>query len=204
MATDATNPTTTAPATLGGVNFFINPESVSWNYTTKTSTTLTVGGKVVQVFGTYISNVIVTGSFGHFGITAQQAFLAQVEAWAAEQTGSVQNVLNGGQAIFNGPPLKFIFPVHNWTMTVYILNYNQPGSNMSVMLTNDIVNYQYELTLLVVQTNNPTSLIEATTASMIDAIQRLSATFGYFPTKYNGPVATGQFPQNTRAIGTGD
>ena len=181
---------TLSPATLGGWTFTLNPNEVAWTYATKTMVQNTVGGKVVQVFGKVMSDLVVRGSFGSGYTTLQKQFFNQVETWCEAQTGSPQGIPAGGQMVFNGPPLSFVFPAHGWNMKVYIVRFDSEVTHFSVVLTNSIVAPGYELTFCVVTTSSSTQLLTSSTATMIAALQRVSATFGYFPSRTNlsGPV----------------
>lgn len=177
--------------TLGGIPFTFDPNAVAWRYATKTKTTDTVGGKVVQVFGTVLSDMIVKGQFGSGGPVAQSAFLAQVEAWVDAQVGTPDGQ-NASQYLFNGNTIQFIFPPRGWDFPVYITNYTQSGQGFSVELDNQIINYPWELTLMIASQN--TTLQAVTDASLVGAINRISANLGWYPNIYNGPVFAGQYP----------
>ena len=174
--------------TLGGIPFTFDPTAVAWRYTTKTKTTMTVGGKVVQAFGTTISDMVVKGFFGSGGTKAQAAFLAQVEAWVDAQTGTAQGT--PGQYLFNGPPIQFVFPPRDWNFPVYITNYSQSEGGFSIELENQIINYPWELTLMIV---NSAPKSEAS-ATLIQAINKISANLGWYPNPYQGQgMVPGQY-----------
>jgi hypothetical protein len=182
-------------ATLGGVPLPLDPERVGWRATTKQSVTETVGGKVVQVFGTSISEVNIQGSYGTQGFTGEQAFLAQVKAWVAAQVGDLVAVQ--GQGIWNGSPLQFVFPFHNWILPVYIVKFWNPNpeSYSSVYADPGVVNYHWALTLYVASNNASVTAADSTLdASLIQYMSRLAQYFGWFPNQAAGPVSVGQYP----------
>lgn len=170
--------------TFNGVPFLIDPESVAFHFDLKSSQTNTVGGKVVQVWGTYLSNLSVTGSFGLGGWQAQSDFLNSMIGVVSGQLGTP----DGTGAITNGPPVRFTFPPRDWDFMVYLLDYNQPNSTLSVALDNSIVNYQWELTLFVYQDNG--ALQPITQASLLQYLQHLSAGLGWVPNQYNNVTGT--------------
>ena len=67
-----------AYGSLAGQPFLVDPESIAYHFDIKASATETAGGKVVQVFGVKVSNLLVTGSFGLGGWKAQKEFLAGI------------------------------------------------------------------------------------------------------------------------------
>ena len=177
--------------TLGGIPFTFDPTAVAWRYTTKTKTTMTVGGKVVQAYGTVLSDMVVKGVFGSGGPKAQAAFLTQVKAWVDAQVGSPDGT--AGQYMFNGPPIQFIFPPRDWSFPVYITNYSQVGGGFSIELENQIINYPWELTLMIVS-NAPQVETDAT---LVQAINKISANLGWYPNQYQGQSivnGTGLYP----------
>ena len=62
-------------AVLNGIPFRIDPSSISWPFTVKTSSNKTIGGKVLQVFGTQLGDMTVAGTFGVGGTKEQREFL---------------------------------------------------------------------------------------------------------------------------------
>jgi hypothetical protein len=186
-----------APATLGGFQFYLNPESAQWTYRTKANVEDTVTGRVIQVYGDAISNIVITGSFGSGAYAEQTRFFNQVHAWAEQNLGGPAPTLTGGEVIYNGPPIKFIFPVHGWDMTVWVIKFMEPPTTHSVNLTYQVINHRFLLELCVAQTNSST-VMQASTANMIDALQRVAAQFGYYPDEKNfsGPLGTLKFPPN--------
>jgi hypothetical protein len=180
-------------ATLGGVNLPLDPDQVGWRATTKTRSQNTVGGKVVQAYGTSVSEINIIGSYGKGGFEGEQAFLTQVSSWINQQVGTLSPQL--GQGVWNGTPLNFIFPFRNWNMSVYIVKFYNPEAGQSIFVDPRTVNYHWALTLYVASNNGTLTAADPTLdASMIQYINRLSTYFGWFPTQANGPVQPGQYP----------
>lgn len=175
-----------AVGTLGGLPFDLDPESIAYNFAVKTSEINTVGGKVVQVYGSRLSDVMVSGSFGSGGQIAQQAFLAQVTKQIQGQIGPIAP--SNGQGYQNGPPINFSFSPLNIDLTVYILDYMQTGSTSSVLLDNEIINPGWTLQLFVVNDNS--SLAQTTNTGLLGFLNHITEGLGWTPNQFNGPVLT--------------
>lgn len=164
-------------ATLGGKPFLIDPSQVQWDFAVKAAEKMTVGGKVVQVFGTKLGDMVVSGSFG-FGDRAagdeagweyQSRYLGQVQRWAA-------------QSVNNGAPLRFTFTPRGWDFHVYIKAYSG-RQGPAVGLTPTEFNPAWTLTFFIVEDN--TGVIVKATRDIY--ISRLLNGVGWKQTKYNGP-----------------
>jgi hypothetical protein len=164
---------------LNGVPFLIDPESVAYHFDIKASATNTVGGRVVQIFGTRISDLVVTGSFGLGGVEAQQTFLDGISFAMQQQEGIL-----GPSGFWNGAKsIKFSYPPRNWDFDVYVISYTQPGSDSSIVLDNEIINPQWTLDLFIVNDNG--GLVTEKDAALSSYLNRLAAGVGWTPNTYN-------------------
>jgi len=164
---------------LAGVPFDLDPESIAYHFDIKASATNTVGGRVVQVFGTKISNLLVTGSFGLGGVEAQQAFLARMISLMQGQEGS----LGPGGFWQEAQPVVFSYPPRGWNFEVFVLAYTQPGSNSSIVLDNEIINPQWTLELFIVNDNG--GLVTEQDAALSSYLNRLANGIGWTLNEYN-------------------
>lgn len=159
---------------LGGRRFRLDPTSISFSFSIKTSVTETVGGKVVQVFGTSISDLVVAGSFGVGGWREQADFLEQTKRWADTQ------ISNPGAT-----PMRFAYPPRGWDFLVYLKDFTQTGSGDSVEASNLVPSPGWTLTLYVVEDNGGLRSVKDT--ATLAYIERLSQGIGWQQTKFNGP-----------------
>lgn len=158
-------------ATLDGTPFRIDPYSVSWTYTVKTSDRKTIGGKVVQVYGTNLGDMSVQGSFGVGGWEEQAEFLARMKevgdrsvAWPAK------------------PPLRFLYPTQGWDFLVWLKQFSQPGAQASVDLDVETFAPAWSLTFQIAADNSGLKHVAQ------DAfISRISAGLGWSE-KHHGPM----------------
>jgi len=199
-----------AHATLGFpggpfIAFRVDPESITWNWQVVTNVVETIGGRVIQVIGAYLSDLTIMGSLGqdHSGgpraaESWQQAneFLYMITRIMERQSvdSRDQAKMNRG-AIFTYAPL-------NWRFQVYVKDLTDPDGQNSVILRPGKFNQRYQLTLFIIPQED-SSLVKAGSVGGVfnqkayDAIAafmaRISDGIGWHFSQYNGPVpATGQ------------
>lgn len=158
---------------LGSFTFRLDPESVRWEYRIKATVKRTVGGKVVQVFGTELGDMTVTGSFGVGGWREQQRMLAAMQA-----IGDAQARGDGGE------PLRFLYPPRKWDFLVYLRSFTQTGAQESVEWANENFAIGWTLVLFPIEDNSGIKKVIQN-----DYIARLAEGIGWKQTKYNGPMS---------------
>ena len=158
-------------ATLGGYRFDIDPESVAWTYSTKTKVTYTVGGKVVQVFGTRIEDVAVSGSFGQNNFAEQDRLYAAIQEMA------------GRQSVEPYEPHRFFLPQRQWDFQVYIKSMRNPDGSRSISTRPELSNPKFILTMQIVEDR---SGLKKAASDLY--IKRLTEGIGWKKSIYNGPI----------------
>lgn len=164
-----------ALATLGGLPLRTNPNEIRWNFKMKTTETRTIGGKVIQILGTTLSDLTVRGTFGPGlkeegdteGWQNQLRFRKQVERWA--QQASV-----AGKA----QPLRFTYAPRKWDFRVFI------RSLSPISMTNEEINPEWELALFPVD-DGASAIINGAKDLYI---ARLAEGVGWKQSDYNGPT----------------
>lgn len=154
--------------TIGGLTLPFDPDSISWSFKVKTNITNTVGGKVVQVFGVKINNMMVSGSFGQGGFEAQQNFVENMTYLAEKQSNQV--------------PLAFNYAAKGWKFEVFILRIATPDGDSSAAVRPEIINPKWSLQLMIVEENIGLKKVAAD-----QFIARLASGIGWVPSAYNGP-----------------
>lgn len=168
-------------ASLDGIPFRINPQSVSWPYSMKLGTTKTMGGKVVQVYGISMGDLVVEGVFGAGGPEEQQAFFDRlVEIIDTQMPASPTAIPR---------PVRFHWPERGWDFWCYVKGITQAGRGVAIHASNKDFNPGYRLTLFVQEDNG--DLVKAARNSATAAfIARLSDGMGWKATEWNGPLGT--------------
>lgn len=216
-----------ALATLDGLTFRINPNSVKWNFSINTSVTNTIGGRVVQVLGATLSDIQVGGDYGQdnskdnddgLSWKLAESFVAEVRKKAVKQTTEV-NVQ--GQTKRTLPVLDFRFPDYGWHFGVYVKALAAGSGPTSIMHTVGSFSYSYMLTLFIVEdrsdatvlaggsmTGNKGVINKKKQEAISSYITRISAGVGWKPSEFNDPdltrdAATGGLTRNTFDYGDG-
>lgn len=192
------------------LEFRIDPESIDYNVQVHTSVTQTVGGTVIQLLGTSISDVTVSGSIGedhtrgrdtdgvHKGVSwklAEDFFQSIQEIQQVSARGSTTpGTANGTKFI---QPVTFLYSPRSIRFQCYIKSITDPAGDGTAGVVHKVgrANFQYTLTLFPVQEGS-TSLVKAGTSNgvldkarvaAIDAyIGRISQGVGWKFTAYNG------------------
>lgn len=163
-------------AMLGNYRFRLNPDSVFWDFTIKARDIKTVGGKVVQVYGTQLGDMVVTGSFGR-GREHEQGRMLE----AMNKVG--QAMMDQSRTKASVQPIRFIYPPRKWDFRVYLKEFSNPDAGeQAVNHRQENVNLRWQLRLFVVEDNGNVKKVAQ------DAyIARLAAGLGWKLTTYNGP-----------------
>jgi hypothetical protein len=202
-------------ATLGfaggpSVKFRIDPTAISWDFKINTSVTNTVGGRVVQVTGATLSDMIIRGGFGEDRMTTRKVTQNTDPDRATDHAGAswrlhkrfeyhIRKLMewqrrDSQQHAKMAPPALFTYSPRNWAFHVYIKNFGDPQGGTSTFTPGRFA-HEYELTLFVVQ-EGTTGLKkagsqggvvdEARAAAINSYIGRLSDGIGWRPTMYQG------------------
>lgn len=161
---------------LGPYRFRIDPSSVTWDFSIKATDIKTVGGKVIQVFGTEFGDMQVTGSFGRGG-RMEQAKMLQAMSKIGDE------MMAGARTKASHQPIRFLYPPRNWDFRVYLKAFTQPGASVAARIAPETHAPMWTLTLFIAEDNGNVAKVAQ------DAyISRLAAGLGWKLTAFNGPV----------------
>lgn len=188
-----------ALANLGGLTFRINPSQVSWNYSVDAAVIPTVGGRVVQVYGVTMGDMVIQGLYGQERSGQKRESWQLAEQFAKDIQYLVQKQsaiptaaqLSGADTTPMHPPHRFIYTdaKHNWDFTVYVKSLKDVG-NPSATVDHRTGKYSYGYTLtLFIQQDNTGTLAAVAKNEFID---RLSNGMGWKHTEYNGAMSLAQ------------
>ncbi len=188
--------------------FRINPSQIAWSFQVYTNVIETVGGRVVQVTGSALQDLVVAGYFGEdssLGSSTDgtdppgaswrlaEAFLEQLRAIMDYQSNDTS------QTGLMHQPATFSYPARGWRWQVYLKAIQEIDGDGAVEHRTGKYSYGYNLTLFPV-TNGSDTLIKAGTsyddvsnaqaAAITSYIDRISAGIGWTQTAYNGGIAT--------------
>lgn len=164
-----------AQARLGNYTFLVDPSSVRWDYRVRMSEQHTIGGRVIQVFGTDLGDMVVTGTLGRGDTSkgdteaweAMERFLDKIEDLAEQSAQSQGKVVH-----------RFSVPNKGWAFDVYI------KSVSPVTYSNEAISPQFTLTLFIVE-----DITGKVTKGITDKyLERLTKGIGWSQSEYNGPT----------------
>lgn len=194
------------------LTFRVDPDSFDYNIKVHTSVSNTVGGRVIQVLGTTVSDVVVQGSIGedhnigpgsnggeHPGASwklASQFFyqiqtLQQIQSAGSNLPGSANK---SGLLLM---PATFIYSPKGLRFQCYIKSLVDPDGDGTAGVVHKVgrANYRYILTLFPIQEGSleltkagmSNGVLDQARAKAVDAyIARISQGIGWKFTAYNG------------------
>jgi hypothetical protein len=175
------------------VPFRIDPDSVAWSFAMKVSRRKTVGGDVVQVYGTELGDMTVSGVFGfgdrsrgdQNGWEDQERFRRRVEAWVDDSIATA-----------GARPLRFLYSPRRWDFQVLVRGLAS-AAGPAVMHANEEFNPRWTLTLFVVE--DSTRRVVAGIKDLY--ITRLMSGVGWKQSAYNGPMTQAEVDKTLAPYG---
>lgn len=194
------------------LNFRIDPEAIDFDVKVHTSVSNNVGGRVIQVLGSSISDVTIQGSIGedryrgaprqgeHHGVSWKMAvdFFSRVQGMQMLQTAGANQP---GSSNRSGPfflrPATFVYSPKGLRFQCYIKSIVDPDGDGTAGVVHKVgrANYRYVLSLFPVQEGSmglvkagtSNGVLDQARAKAIDAyIARISQGIGWKFTAYNG------------------
>jgi hypothetical protein len=193
------------------IRFRIDPTSINWDFKINTSVTDTVGGRVVQVTGATLSDIVIRGGFGEDrtpnpdqpnpSTNPEKAYDHAGASWRLHKRFEYHvrvmmeyQSRDARQHSKMSPPAVFTYPPRNWKFHVYLKDFKDPQGGTSTFSAGRFA-HEYELTLFVVQEGTQAlkkagsmdgKIDEARQAAINSYIGRLSDGIGWKPTMYQG------------------
>ena len=195
---------------LGTLRWRIDPTDINWSYQLDTAVIDTLGGQVVQILGGTLSDMTISGDFGHAwmgsGWTAsggeswQMAnyFHNTIRGLMDQQLSLPQQ--GGGNAALGRTqiaaestsvhqPWTFNYSdgVHNWSFKVLVKAITDPDGD-SLDFSNGKYNHKYQLTLFIVQAGSDA----VATIASDPFISRIARGVGWDKADFHGLMDTTQ------------
>jgi hypothetical protein len=194
------------------LTFRVDPDSFDYNIKVHTSVTNTVGGRVIQVLGTTVSDVTLQGSIGeahnmgrgknggeHPGVSWKLAsqFFFQIQALQQLQSAGANAPGSSKGSGFFLKPAVFIYSPKGLRFQCYIKSIVDLDGDGTAGVVHKVgrANYRYVLTLFPVQEGSTeltkagmsNGVLDQARARAVDAyIARISQGIGWKFTAYNG------------------
>lgn len=184
------------PATIDGWPFRIDPTSVELPIRAKVAKFRTVGGFVVQVYGTTWGDLTVSGQFGVTGWPAQVNFLNRMVGIGRDQAMQHKPV-QAGQNYSPGRTFRFTYPLLGWDFPeCYLKGYTSSDGPMAVHMENTNINPKYTLTIFII--TDTSTLAHQTKQAYLQRLapglgmmwdSKTESYQGYAQDQYNSPLA---------------
>lgn len=164
-----------AQARLGDYTFLVDPTSVTWDFRVRMAEQHTVGGRVIQVFGTDLGDMVVTGSMGR-GSRAK----GDTESWEAMERfiDKMEDLAERSAETQGRVVHRFTVPSKNWAFDVYIKSITPVTYSPTAIVPT------FTMTLFVVE-----DITGKVSKGITDKyIERLAKGVGWSQSEYNGPT----------------
>lgn len=187
-------------ATLGHLTFRLDPDQITYPYQIDYSVIDTLGGQVVQVLGSTIGDITISGSFGQDHQHKKESWeLAESFHASIKQMIDAQSLLKQGQS---HKPVRFTYQdgLHDWDFNVLIKSI-QDADGGAVAHRTGKFSYHYTLTLFLVD-DSSLALKKITTDKFI---ARISNGMGWKASSFNGSMSAADaisFIQSNSTDGT--
>jgi hypothetical protein len=194
------------------LTFRVDPDSFDYNVKVHTSVTNTVGGRVIQVLGSTVSDVTVRGSIGeahnmgkgangaeHPGASWRLAsqFFVQIQALQQLQSAGANSPGSSQRSGLFLEPATFVYSPKGLRFQCYIKSIVDADGDGTAGVVHKVgrANYRYVLTLFPVQEGSleltkagmSNGVLDQARARAVDAyIARISQGIGWKFTAYNG------------------
>lgn len=184
--------------------FRIDPELIEWDFQVITNVIETVGGRVIQILGSYLNNLTVQGSLGQDHRYANGVSWRQAEAFLQLITQMMEfQSRDSNQQNKMSPPAIFTYPPRGYRFQVYIDSLTDADGSNSIIMRPGKFNQRYVLSLFIVQDASE-GLVQAGTSNGVlnrkaeQAIAaymaRISAGVGWQFSVYTGISSAAQLP----------
>jgi hypothetical protein len=187
------------------VTFRVNPDNIYWDWQILTNTIETIGGRVIQVIGAYLNDLIITGSLGQDHSTPEGVSWRQAEAFLSliQQIMEYQSRDSNQQNLMH-PPAVFSYPPLGWRFNCYVEaldDADSPGT--SIVMSPGKFNQRYQLSLFIVddasealvKAGESNGVVNQKAAAAINAyMARISNGIGWHFSQYNGPITSNSGP----------
>lgn len=126
-------------ARIGPYRFNVDPQAVSLPYDIKTKDQKAVGGKVVQVLGARLGDLMISGQF--ISWEEQYDFFKRVKKMGNDQTFKPDGTV--------ADPWRFLYPTKGWSFGVYLKSFTSVDGPRPVTWSNSILAPRWSLTLFI-------------------------------------------------------
>lgn len=210
-------------AQLGDLQFRLHPSQVHWSYDVDTTVVPTLGGRVVQVYGVTVSDMVVQGLFGQdrsndresweLAEEFHQRIVTMIDQQVAQPKPSQLDATRPETATEWHQPFQFIYndddpdrrangeSIHDWRFSVYIKDFKDAfNPEYPIEHKTGKFSYSYQLTLFI--TEDHTGKLEY--AAQDAFLERLTDALGWKRTAFNGPMTNEELEKFLKEVSPDD
>lgn len=198
------------------IDFRIDPNDIHWEFQIETAVIETLGGRVVQVVGATLGDLMIFGGFGENkkqpGDSGASWRLADTFARRIREMMEYQSRGSTVTGKILQSPAIFSYPPKGWKFAVTIMDLADPQGG-SVGYSTGKFAHEYQLSLFIVEDLSPSTsqlgsnggVVKAKADAAVESyINRITQGFGWKASEYNGPQtpATAGPPAGSEGQGT--
>jgi hypothetical protein len=182
---------------LGNLKWRVDPNSINWTYQIDTNRIETLGGQVIQVLGSTLGDLNVSGLFGQDHANKLEswqlalAFHTRIQQMIDAQTLPAKTVNLGPSngvtdaAVVHQPiTLNYLDGKHDWSFKVLIKAISDADGSASLTHSSGKFSYGYRLTLFIVESN--TDLLSTVATDLF--INNIAQGLGWKRSVYQGKM----------------
>ncbi len=177
------------------ISFRIDPEAIEWQFNVNVKVFHTIGGRVIQVLGGTLGDMVITGSIGEDRnlIDSDGTYLG--ESWrlhrqfverirAIMEHQSVDATIHRDASSRMHRPARFIYPPKDWNFEVYVKAISDPDGGSITQRTGKF-SHKYRLVLFIVEPDSQ-RVRKVKDQAIENYINRISEGMGWKYSEYNG------------------
>lgn len=175
--------------------FRIDPDEIEWNFRVNAKVFHTIGGRVIQVLGGTLGDMVVNGHIGEDRYLTSSEGDAAGQSWKLhhhfvnrireimEKQSEDASIHHEASKMMN-PPARFIYPPKDWNFQVYVKALRDPDGG-SITLQSTKFSHRYQLVLFIVEPDSQ-RVRQIRDQAIDDYMNRISEGMGWRYSEYNG------------------
>lgn len=176
------------------LSFRIDPDEIEWNFRVNTKVFNTIGGRVIQVLGGTLGDMVINGHIGEDRLLRSEGeavgqswrlhhhFVNRVREIMEHQSADASIHHDASKMMHK--PARFIYPPKDWNFQVYVKAISDPDGG-SITLRTGKFNHRYRLVLFIVEPDSQ-RIRQIKDQAIDDYMNRISEGMGWRYSEYNG------------------
>lgn len=175
--------------------FRVDPDEIEWSFKVNTKVFHTIGGRVIQVLGGTLGDMVINGSFGEErrAMHSERGYIGQ--SWRLQEmfVNRVREIMEFQSADATihheasskmHKPARFIYAPKDWNFEVYVKSITDPDGGSMTRRTGKF-NHRYSLVLFIVEPDSQ-RIRQVKDEAIAQYINRISEGIGWRYSEYTG------------------